>query len=78
MRTTIRLQDETLKSAKKAAIERNISLTKLIEEALQEKLMKGQKADYRGSFKPVTFRGNGLREGVDLDDSASLLDVMED
>ena len=78
MRTTIRIGDEIMKSAKKAAIERNISLTKLIEEALQEKLMKKRSGRHLGSFEPVTFRGNGLREGVDLDDSASLLDAMED
>jgi hypothetical protein len=30
------------------------------------------------SFRLVTFKGDGLQPGVDLDDNASLLDLMEE
>ena len=78
MRTTVRLNDALLREAKKFAAERGQSLTSVIEDALREKLMRR-----KGSAKPVkatlpTFRGRGLRPGIDLDHSAGLLDVMEE
>lgn len=78
MRTTVRLPDAILKTAKKAALERNISLTKLIEEALQEKLYNLHPVNSKHSVNLVTFKGNGLQPGVDLDDSAALLEIMEE
>ncbi len=78
MRTTIRLDDNLLKDAKKAALESNMSLTSLIEVALKEKLYRQEQL---GPLKPVklkTFKGAGLQPGVDLDDTRSLLDIMED
>ena len=78
MRTTVRLNDTMLKAAKKAALERNISLTKLIEEALQEKLAKPDRQLTPRSVDFVTFKGKGLLPGVDLDDSGALLAVMEE
>ena len=77
MRTTIRLDDRLLAEAKKRAAESGRTLTSVLEDALRESLAR------RGAHaksKPVrlkTFKGGGVRAGVDLDDSASLLDVME-
>ena len=78
MRTTISISDSLLDLAKKASLERRITLGQVIEEALRSDLVTRPKAA-KGSGKPrlVTYRGSGLREGVDLDSSASLLDVME-
>jgi len=48
----------------------------VIEDALRQSL--AQRADPTGSAAPLpTFAGRGVRPGVDLDDSAGLLDVME-
>ena len=78
VRTTVRLNDAILKDAKKLALKRNISLTKLVEEALQEKLYRRAGSSHGRRVDLVTFKGHGLQPGVDLDDSAALLEVMED
>lgn len=77
-RTTIRLPDDLLREAKMRAAERDISLTALVEEALREALSRSEKEESRR--KPVsltTAGGTGVQPGVDLDDTASLLDLME-
>ena len=78
MRTTISISDPLLELAKKASRERRLTLGEVIEEALRETLAARPKSSVKGT-RPVlvTYRGTGLREGVDLDSSASLLDVME-
>jgi hypothetical protein len=77
MRTTIRIDEQLLKKAKQMAIERKKSLTAVIEDALRESLARQNAAGQRSPVHLVTFRGKGLLPGVDLDDSASLLDLME-
>lgn len=77
MRTTVRLDERLLAEAKKYATDTGQTLTAVLEGALREKFGR-RKA--RGRPKPVrlkTVRGDGVRPGVDLDDSASLLDLME-
>jgi len=77
MRTTIRIDDGLLAQAKRLAIRTHRTLTAVIEDALREMLTRSQKK--RGSA-PVhlhTFSGKGLRSGVDLDDSAALMDLMD-
>ena len=66
MRTTIRLDDALLLEVKREAAETGMTLTAVIEESLRERL-----ARRATSSEPRT------RPGVDLDDSAALLDVME-
>ena len=77
MRTTIRLDDDLLGRAKRVAVERGVTLTAVIEDALRRALA----PDAARTREPVslpTFRGDGLQPGVDLDDTASLLDVMDE
>lgn len=77
MRTTVRLDEHLLAQAKKYAAESGRTLTSLIEDALREAVARRQTP---ATHKPVrlrTVRGDGLRPGVDLDDTASLLDLME-
>lgn len=78
MRTTVRLNDALLRDAKRLAAETGQSLTSLLEDALREKLMrrKARAKAVKATFP--TFRGRGLRPGIDLDDSAALLEVMEE
>ena len=76
MRTTIHLPDELLARAKRAAIDSNRTLTAVIEEALQAALSKRRGAPAVRADLP-TFGGGGLQPGVDLDDSAALLDLLE-
>lgn len=78
MRTTIRLPDDLLKEAKKRAAERGTTLTQLVEEALRESLARARdEGDHAEPVTLTTVDGSGLQPGVDLDDSAALLDLME-
>ncbi len=76
VRTTIRLDDHLLRAAKQYAAEHGTTLTAVIEDALRELLARPEPHE-RKPFRLVTFGQGGLRAGVDLDDSASLLDLME-
>lgn len=77
MRTTIRLRDDLLVEAKKLSAESRTSLTALIEDALKERLARRRKKNDRPPVRLTTFGEGGLQPGVDLDDSAALLDHME-
>jgi hypothetical protein len=77
MRTTIRIDEQLLKDARQFAIRTGKTLTAVIEDALRESLARQQGNTVHDPVRLVTFRGNGLLPGVDLDDSASLLDLME-
>jgi hypothetical protein len=77
MRTTIRLDDRLLRDLKRLAASSGRTLTAVIEDALRQALARSQQRTARGRIELPTFRGDGLRPGVDLDDSAALLDVME-
>lgn len=78
MRTTIRLDDELLKEAKRQAAESGKTLTAIIEESLRERLSRGkaQPARERRIKLKTTGRG-GLLPGIDLDDSAALMEIMD-
>jgi hypothetical protein len=76
MRTTVRLDEHLLAEAKKQAAESGKTLTAVLEDALRASLAR---RGARAKTKPVrlkTVKGGGVRPGVDLDDSASLLDLM--
>lgn len=77
MRTTIRLDDALLEKAKRAALERGTTLTAVIEDALRRALMTAPTSTREPTSLP-TFRGDGLLPGVDLNDTASLLDLMDE
>ena len=77
MRTTIRLDDQLLAEAKQLAARTGKTLTSVIEDALREMLTRQQKATERRPVRLPTASGNGLQPGVDLDDSAALLDLMD-
>ena len=77
VRTTIRLDDDLLARAKRAAVDRGTTLTAVIEDALRRALAPTPAAPREVVTLP-TFKGDGLQPGVDLDDSAALLDVMDE
>ena len=77
MRTTIRIEDELLADAKALGARTGRTLTRVIEDALREALARG-KASARRRIELPTFRGSGLQPGVDLDDNAALLELMEE
>jgi hypothetical protein len=74
----VRLQDALLDQAKREAARRGITLTALIEESLRLAIARpGKVRKPRRVVLPVCKRGGGTLPGVNLDDSASLLDRME-
>ena len=78
MRTTIRLDDALLREAKREAAKSGMTLTAIIEESLRERLARSAaSAEPRSYTRLATSGGRGLRPGIDLDDSAALLDVMD-
>lgn len=77
MRTTVRLDDRLLADAKKYAAETGRTLTSVLEDALRETLARRSVRAKGRSVRLKTVKGDGVRPGVDLDDSAALLDLME-
>lgn len=79
VRTTIRLDDRLLRELRKHAAARGRTLTAVIEDAVRQFLLRTAAGDGRPKappFRVITFKGR-LRPGVDLDDSAALLELME-
>ena len=77
MRTTIRLDDHLLAQAKKQAAETGTTLTAVLEQALRESLVRRSAGLRAKPLRLKTVKGGGVRAGVDLDDSAALLELME-
>ena len=77
MRTTIRLDEQLLRQAREYAARSGRTLTALIEDALRELLARSKHKRVREQVRLPTYAGKGLQPGVDLDDTASLLDLME-
>jgi hypothetical protein len=77
MRTTIRLDDELLTAAKLHAARTGRTLTAVIEDALRQALAPRPR-DERAATALPTFGGRGVVAGVDLDDTAALLDLMDE
>ena len=77
MRTTVGLDDDLLRQTKALAAQTGRTLTAVIEEALRETI--AQQRSRRARPRPAlpTFKGRGLRSGVDLDNCAGLLEIME-
>jgi hypothetical protein len=76
VRTTVDLDDDTLRKAKLAAAASGTTLSRLIEDAVKALLNRRPEPASRRTELPV-FHGRGLRPGVDLTDSAGLADVMD-
>lgn len=77
MRTTVRLDEQLLRQAKEYAARTGRTLTAVIEDALRELLARSRHKRVREPVRLPTYGGKGLQPGVDLDDMASLLDLMD-
>ena len=78
MRTTIRLDDGLLDEARRLAARQGMTLAAVIEESLRERLARSRSAPLVRRTRLATTGEVGVPAGIDLDDSASLLDLMDD
>ena len=77
MRTSLRLNDALIKEAKELAAKTGKTLTAVIEDSLRETFARRRASAQRTRLVLPVEDGNGLLPGVDLDDSASLTDLLE-
>jgi hypothetical protein len=75
MRTTIKIDDALLVEAKTWAARSGRTLNEVVEDALRQAFARRDEAGRRVEL-PV-FRSSRVMPGVDLDDSAALLDLMD-
>ena len=77
MRTTINLPDDLVLQAKKAALESETTLTEIIANALREALSKRPRKPQKKKTRLITYGKGGTFPGIDISDSATLLDIMD-
>lgn len=76
-RTTVRLDDDLMRRVREYAAEEGVTLTETIARALRQLLARRDRSPERDRVPLPSFRGCGVQPGVDLDDTAALLDLME-
>ena len=77
MRTTVRLDDQLLSTAKAHAARTGRTLTALLEDALRTFLALEGRPQKRKPKPLPTYGEGGVQPGVDLDNTSDLLDLME-
>jgi len=77
MRTTIRMDDDLLEAAKTAAIGASQTLTRFIEDAVRRHLAVSGTVEKSTAPRLPIFSGDGVHTGVDLDNNAALVDLMD-
>lgn len=70
------MDDQLLAESKRLAAQTGRTLTSVVEDALREMLARRKRSVERAPVSLKTVSGRGLLPGIDLDDSASLLDTM--
>jgi hypothetical protein len=76
MRTTIRINDDLLKQAKKRAADEGRTLTSLVEDGLAFILVKPKTSRRKRVDLPISKATGGVLPGVDLNRSSDLEEVM--
>jgi hypothetical protein len=77
-RTTIRLDEQLLRDAKKLAADTGRTLTSVIEDALRASLARRPTTEPTKHWEMPTFDMGPPLPGVDLNNSAALLELMEE
>lgn len=75
MRNTIELDDDLYATVKRLAAERGRTTKEISQDALRESLTRHLNTHRPRAELPV-FHGTGVLHGVDVDDSAALLEIM--
>ena len=77
MRTTVNLPDDLMAKLKRSAAERGTTVTALMEEALRHSLAVRRPAQRAAKARFTVYGKGGVLPGVDLDDSAALMDLID-
>ena len=77
MRTTINIDDRLFVQLKELAAKSGTSMTSIIEDALRQAIAARKQSASRKKVRLTTVKGKGVRPGVDLDDTRSLMDLMD-
>jgi len=77
MRTTITIDEALLAEAKELAARERRSMSDIVDEGLRFVIAQRKEAAEQAPIKLPTVGGGGILPGVDLDDSAALLDLMD-
>jgi hypothetical protein len=77
MRTTLRIDEHLMQQAKRIAADTGRTLTAVVEDALREAFVRRAASQSNRNVELPTFGSGGLMPGVDINDSAGLLDIME-
>lgn len=77
MRTTINLPDDLMRAAKQEALDSSRTFTQVVEEALRTTLAARSRDGTQRVRVQLPTSAGAPRPGVDLDDSALLLELME-
>jgi hypothetical protein len=76
MRTTVNIDDELLRDAKKQAADEGRTLGELISESLRERLARRPRSG-RKRYSAVTAGAGGPLPGVDITNNAAIRDLMD-
>ncbi len=76
-RTTIRLNDRLSSEVKQLAARSGRTFTAVVEDALRETVARERQPTKRKRIVLPTSKGGWVRPGINIDDSAALLDLME-
>ncbi|MET7574185.1 DUF2191 domain-containing protein [Streptomyces sp. NPDC005492] len=76
MRTTVDLPEDLIQQAKLRAARRRVTVSSVIEDALRASFARDVAAAQNVVNLP-TYGAGGVRPGVDLDNNAALLDLMD-
>lgn len=77
MRTTITIDDRLLDQVRQRAAELRQTISQVIEDSVRESLLRGRGDAAGDAFRVRAFAGGGYLAGVNLDDNAALLDLMD-
>jgi Ribbon-helix-helix protein, copG family len=77
VRTTITIDDHLLDEVRQVAAARRQTVSKVIEEFVRESLLRSSAAR-RAPIVLRPFQAGGYQVGVDLDDNAGLLELMDE
>jgi plasmid stability protein len=77
MRTTVSLDDDLFREIKIVAAESGRTMNEVVQDALREALARRKRPGPIERVRLPVSKGGVLLPGIDLDDSAALLDMME-